>query len=121
MNQDDQAWITLYFKACNSVMTLWTVYVLVVALLAGFVAQKGQVDSVKWLLIAAFALFAIANGYPLWQTQSTVAKVHAKLSCDVRKMFTLWSPRIVISVHVILDAIVLWFLYGGHPWVSPCA
>lgn len=61
-------WISLYSVHSDSVMTLWTVYVLVVALVVGFVAQQKRLGAVRWLLVAAFPLFAFANGIPLFLT-----------------------------------------------------
>ena len=107
----NQDWIALFNGQSGTVMTFWSVYVLVVGLVVGFVVQKERLDGVKWLLVFGFVVFALANGYPMFRAQRTVQAIHAKLPCEARKMFTILSPWVVISVRIILDVLVVIFLF----------
>ena len=109
----DQAWLKLYFEQIDAQMTLWNVYVVVVALVVGFVAQKEYLEgTVKWLLLVAFTLFAFANGYPLYETQYGLNEIHCRLSFDVRDIFRVSPTGWVVGVHIAMDAVVI-VLIGG--------
>ena len=113
----NQDWIALFNGQSGTVMTFWSVYVLVVGLVVGFVVQKERLDEFKWLLVAAFLLFALTNGYPMYLAQETLQSIHAKLPCEAREMFKIWAPWQVASVHIVLDALVVIFLFqrGKRP------
>ena len=65
----------------------------------------------------AFAVFALTNGYPMFRAQRTLQAIHAKLPAEAREMFKIWSPWEVASVHIILDVLVVIFLFhrGKRP------
>ena len=114
-----ERWIELYLGHSDSVMTLWTVYVLVVALVIGFVAQQPKLGAVRWLLAVAFPLFALANGVPLFQTQTALADILARLPSETREILRVSSPCHVALVHAVMDVIVVVFLLGWGKWFGP--
>lgn len=105
-----QDWIALFNEQSGSMMTFWTVYVVVVGLVVGFVAQKETLGSVRWLLAGAFILFALANGFPMFRAQATLKAIHGQLPCEVREMFTIWPPCVVALVHLVMDVLVALFI-----------
>lgn len=107
----NQDWIALFNGQSGTVMTFWSVYVLVVGLVVGFVVQKERLDGVNWLWVGAFLFFALTNGYPMFRAQRTVQAIHAKLPGEAREMFKIWPPWEVASVHIILDVLVVIFLF----------
>lgn len=112
----EKDWIELFVDQSDSVMTLWTVYVAVVALIIGFVAQKENLDGIRGILVATMALFAVVNGVPLVRTQMTLVEIHDRLSCDSRHIFSATPVWAVALVHVVMDAIVVLFLSGWGRW-----
>ena len=106
----EQDWIALFNGQSGSLMTFWTVYVVVVGLLVGFVVQKENLGNVKWLLVGAFILFALANGLPMVKAQVTLKAIHGQLPKEVQEMFTIWPPYVVTLVHLVMDVIVALFL-----------
>ena len=114
----EKDWITLFVHQSDLVMTLWTVYVAVVALIIGFVAQKEQLNGIRWVLVAAMSLFALVNGVPLVRAQMTLVEIHERLSCDAYLMLSVTPALIVALVHVVMDAIVVLFLIGWGRWFS---
>ena len=68
-------------------MTFWSVYVLVVGLVVGFVAHRGSLEGIRWFLVFAFAVFALTNGYPMFLAQCTLQSIHAKLPAEAREIF----------------------------------
>lgn len=113
----DQDWLKLYFQASTAVMTLWTVYVAVVGLIVGYVANAKPPGSVRCVVVVAFLLFVLANGYPLLQAQSALVWIRSMLSYEPRAIFTALSPWVVGSAHCIADILVLSIIIGW-PWVS---
>ena len=112
-------WIDLYLGHSDSVMTLWTVYVLVVALIVGFVAQQSNLGAVRRLLVVAFLLFAVANGVPLYLTQTTLADIHTRLPDETRDILRVSAPCLVALLHAVMDVIVVAFLGGWGNWFGP--
>ena len=106
----EKDWITLFVHQSDLVMTLWTVYVAVVALIVGFVAQKEQLNGIRWVLVAAMSLFALANAVPLVRAQMTLVEIHERLSCDACLMLSVTPAWQVAVVHGVMDAIVVLFL-----------
>lgn len=105
-------WASLFIEQSSSVMTLWNVYIVVVLGLVGFIIQKG--DSIRkkdiYIFMGSFFCFALSNGIPLYQAQLTLIDIHEKLSD--KAIFTVTSAEVVLSIHILFDAIVLWFLYA---------
>lgn len=115
----DQDWIALFNEHSSSVTMLWTVYVLVVALVVGFVAQKKNLDDVKWFLIGAFLLFAFANLLPMVRAQETLVAIHRHLPSEARAVIPVWSACAVALVHLVMDCIVVLFLFGWRKHFDP--
>jgi len=111
-----ERWTELYLGQSDSVMTLRTVYVLVVALVVEFVAQQSKLSAVRWLLIVAFPLFALASSVPLFLTQTTLADIIARLPDEARETLRASSPCHVALVNVVMDVIVVVFLLGWDKW-----
>ena len=109
----DMDWMGLFVEQSNLVIMLWTVYVLVVSLLVGFVAQRERLDGIRWLLVGTFALFALVSAYSMYIAQDALEKIHGKMSCNAQEIFTVSSTCWVLVFHLILDALVLLFMIFG--------
>lgn len=116
---NEERWIELYLGHSDYVMTLWTVYVLVLTLVVGFVARQPRLGAVRGLLVVAFLLFAIGNGVPLFRTQTTLVDIHARLPDETLEILRVSSPCHGALIHAVIDVIVLVFLVGWGNWFGP--
>lgn len=64
-------------------------------------------------------LFAFANGISLFQTQTTLADIHARLPGEARDIFRVSPPCLVAMVHLVMDIIVVVFLVSWRNWFGP--
>jgi hypothetical protein len=109
----DQHWIPIFIQQSSSVMILWNVYIVVVVGVIGFVLQKGAAlsKSDRYTLIIVFLIFALSNGWPLYEAQSTLFQIWSCISFLVQPMFHATEPLIVSCVHALFDIFVIVFLY----------
>ena len=108
---DDQFWIRIFIDQSKSVMELWTLYVLVVTIVIGFVAQKEVLSRSTGIVLAAgFIFVAAANAVPLLEAQSTLEEIRGKLSRDGRGMFSALPVWSVAIFHIALDILVIGFV-----------
>ena len=114
----DRHWIPIFMQQQEAVMTFWTIYVLVAALLLGFAAQKAPLDTpTRWLLAIAFFVFAIANYVPMYDALVTHERIYCYLSTESRAIFNEPSAQIAAIVHIVLDVMLFLYLF----WFSRAA
>ena len=74
---NDEYWIGVFIDQTQAAMEIWTVYVLVVTLLLGFVAQKKESleGCTACVLVVGFVIVAAANGVPLASPEDAQMRV----------------------------------------------
>ena len=112
-------WISIFIQQSESVMTLWNVYIVVVAAIIGFVIQRGVEFKPKErnIFVFSFVLFSMSNGYPLYRAQDTLAIIFEKLPSESQDIFSVTCPELVLTVYFIFSVIVLSFLFFA-PFVN---
>lgn len=116
---NEQHWIPIFIQQSESVMTLWTAFIIVNIGVVGFVIQRGAAFTLqeRILFVGAFILFAIANGIPLYEAQQTLVEIKQALAEIKPKIpssveFRAHNPKAVIAIHILFDLIIVSLLIG---------
>lgn len=95
-------------------MSLWRTYIIIVAVIVGFLASAKPSFDQRFFIVALFVIIAVYNLVPMYLAQVRVKKI----SCILTKSGNVDSalarrskPEQLLGLHILVDAAVVGFIF----------
>ncbi|MDE0036614.1 MAG: hypothetical protein OXU77_03515 [Gammaproteobacteria bacterium] len=113
LNADDRFWMQQLTSESEGVMSLWRTYIIIVAVIVGFLASAKPSLDQRFFIAALFLIVAVYNLVPMYLAQVRVEKISCMLtkSGNVDSALARRSkPEQLVGLHILVDAAVVVFV-----------